>query len=217
MRWVREGITGNFGNLAVTDSTSGNITYKSGKHGQMTVNGILIGAFSTTNIHALAISAGVSGSAGAGIATVTTVESARTQAIINEGARINRENGRSGGQVAVHVVASGDSVESVSGGSAGLGSSTGVSGSVVVYTGNKTTEAKIGSGASVFAENGIIVLAHTDNQLYATAIGVAGSGSTAAGATVSVIYLKDVTTASAGGTLEGASITIQARQTRLWL
>lgn len=204
------GITGNFGNLAVTDSTSGNITYKSGKHGQMTVNGILIGAFSTTNIHALAISAGVSGSAGAGIATVTTVESARTQAIINEGARINRENGRSGGQAAVLVVASGDSVESVSGGSAGLGSSTGVSGSVVVYTGNKITEAKIGSGASVFAENGIIVLAHTDNQLYATAIGVAGSGSTAAGATVSVIYLKDVTTASAGGTLEGASITIQA-------
>lgn len=128
------GIAGNFGNLAVTDSTSGNITYKSGKHGQMTVNGILIGAFSTTNIHALAISAGVSGSAGAGIATVTTVESARTQAIINEGARINRENGRSGGQAAVHVVASGDSVESVSGGSAGLGSSTGVSGSVVVYT-----------------------------------------------------------------------------------
>lgn len=204
------GITGNFGNLAVTDSTSGNITYKSGKHGQMTVNGILIGAFSTTNIHALAISAGVSGSAGAGIATVTTVESARTQAIINEGARINRENGRSGGQAAVHVVASGDSVESVSGGSAGISGSTGISGCVVVYTGKKYTEASIRSGANVFAEKEIVVLAHTDNQLYATAVGVAGSGSTAAGATVSVIYLKDETTASAGGTLEGASITVQA-------
>ena len=86
----------------------------------------------------------------------------------------------------------------------------GISGCVVVYTGKKFTEASIRSGANVFAEKEIVVLAHTDNQLYATAVGVAGSGSTAAGATVSVIYLKDETTASAGGTLEGASITVQA-------
>lgn len=204
------GITGNFGKLAVTDSTSGNITYKSGKHGQMTINGILIGAFGTTNIHALAVSAGAGSTVGAGASSVTTVESARTQAIINEGARINRESGRNGGQAAVYVVASGDSVESVSGGSAGISGSTGISGCVVVYTGKKYTEASIRSGANVFAEKEIVVLAHTDNQLYATAVGVAGSGSTVAGATVSVIYLKDETTASAGGTLEGASITVQA-------
>lgn len=204
------GITGNFGKLAVTDSTSGNITYKSGKHSQMTINGILIGAFGTTNIHALAVSAGAGSTVGAGASSVTTVESARTQAIINEGARINRESGRNGGQAAVYVVASGDSVESVSGGSAGIGGSTGISGCVVVYTGKKFIEASIRSGANVFAEKEIVVLAHTDNQLYATAVGVAGSGSTAAGATVSVIYLKDETTASAGGTLEGASITVQA-------
>lgn len=204
------GITGNFGKLEVTDSTSGNITYKSGKHGQMTINGILIGAFGTTNIHALAVSAGAGSTVGAGASSVTTVESARTQAIINEGARINRESGRNGGQAAVYVVASGDSVESVSGGSAGISGSTGISGCVVVYTGKKFTEASIRSGANVFAEKEIVVLAHTDNQLYATAVGVAGSGSTAAGATVSVIYLKDETTASAGGTLEGASITVQA-------
>ena len=204
------GITGNFGKLAVTDSTSGNITYKSGKHGQMTINGILIGAFGTTNIHALAVSAGAGSTVGAGASSVTTVEAARTQAIINEGARINRESGRNGGQAAVYVVASGDSVESVSGGSAGISGSTGISGCVVVYTGKKFTEASIRSGANVFAEKEIVVLAHTDNQLYATAVGVAGSGSTAAGATVSVIYLKDETTASAGGTLEGASITVQA-------
>ena len=205
------GITGNFGKLEVTDSTSGNITYKSGKHSQMTINGILIGAFGTTNIHALAVSAGAGSTVGAGASSVTTVESARTQAIINEGARINRESGRSGGQAAVYVVASGDSVESVSGGSAGISGSTGISGCVVVYTGKKYTEASIRSGANVFAEKEIVVLAHTDNQLYATAVGVAGSGSTAAGATVSVIYLKDETTASAGGTLEGASITVQAK------
>ena len=204
------GITGNFGKLAVTDSTSGNITYKSGKHSQMTINGILIGAFGTTNIHALAVSAGAGSTVGAGASSVTTVESARTQAIINEGARINRESGRNGGQAAVYVVASGDSVESVSGGSAGISGSTGISGCVVVYTGKKFIEASIRSGANVFAEKEIVVLAHTDNQLYATAVGVAGSGSTAAGATVSVIYLKDETTASAGGTLEGASITVQA-------
>ena len=204
------GITGNFGKLAVTDSTSGNITYKSGKHGQMTINGILIGAFGTTNIHALAVSAGAGSTVGAGASSVTTVEAARTQAIINEGARINRESGRNGGQAAVYVVASGDSVESVSGGSAGISGSTGISGCVVVYTGKKFIEASIRSGANVFAEKEIVVLAHTDNQLYATAVGVAGSGSTAAGATVSVIYLKDETTASAGGTLEGASITVQA-------
>ena len=204
------GITGNFGKLEVTDSTSGNITYKSGKHGQMTINGILIGAFSTTNIHALAVSAGAGSTVGAGASSVTTVESARTQAIINEGVRINRESGRNGGQAAVYVVASGDSVESVSGGSAGISGSTGISGCVVVYTGKKYTEASIRSGANVFAEKEIVVLAHTDNQLYATAVGVSGSGSTAAGATVSVIYLKDETTASAGGTLEGASITVQA-------
>lgn len=204
------GITGNFGKLEVTDSTSGNITYKSGKHGQMTINGILIGAFGTTNIHALAVSAGAGSTVGAGASSVTTVEAARTQAIINEGARINRESGRNGGQAAVYVVASGDSVESVSGGSAGISGSTGISGCVVVYTGKKYTEASIRSGANVFAEKEIVVLAHTDNQLYATAVGVAGSGSTAAGATVSVIYLKDETTASAGGTLEGASITVQA-------
>ena len=204
------GITGNFGKLEVTDSTSGNITYKSGKHGQMTINGILIGAFGTTNIHALAVSAGAGSTVGAGASSVTTVEAARTQAIINEGARINRESGRNGGQAAVYVVASGDSVESVSGGSAGISGSTGISGCVVVYTGKKFTEASIRSGANVFAEKEIVVLAHTDNQLYATAVGVAGSGSTAAGATVSVIYLKDETTASAGGTLEGASITVQA-------
>lgn len=204
------GITGNFGKLEVTDSTSGNITYKSGKHGQMTINGILIGAFGTTNIHALAVSAGAGSTVGAGASSVTTVESARTQAIINEGARINRESGRNGGQAAVYVVASGDSVESVSGGSAGISGSTGISGCVVVYTGKKYTEASIRSGANVFAEKEIVVLVHTDNQLYATAVGVAGSGSTAAGATVSVIYLKDETTASAGGTLEGASITVQA-------
>lgn len=204
------GITGNFGKLAVTDSTSGNITYKSGKHSQMTINGILIGSFGTTNIHALAVSAGAGSTVGAGASSVTTVESARTQAIINEGARINRESGRNGGQAAVYVVASGDSVESVSGGSAGIGGSTGISGCVVVYTGKKFIEASIRSGANVFAEKEIVVLAHTDNQLYATAVGVAGSGSTAAGATVSVIYLKDETTASAGGTLEGASITVQA-------
>lgn len=204
------GITGNFGKLAVTDSTSGNITYKSGKHSQMTINGILIGAFGTTNIHALAVSAGAGSTVGAGASSVTTVEAARTQAIINEGARINRESGRNGGQAAVYVVASGDSVESVSGGSAGISGSTGISGCVVVYTGKKFTEASIRSGANVFAEKEIVVLAHTDNQLYATAVGVAGSGSTAAGATVSVIYLKDETTASAGGTLEGASITVQA-------
>lgn len=204
------GITGNFGKLAVTDSTSGNITYKSGKHSQMTINGILIGSFGTTNIHALAVSAGAGSTVGAGASSVTTVESARTQAIINEGARINRESGRNGGQAAVYVVASGDSVESVSGGSAGISGSTGISGCVVVYTGKKFTEASIRSGANVFAEKEIVVLAHTDNQLYATAVGVAGSGSTAAGATVSVIYLKDETTASAGGTLEGASITVQA-------
>lgn len=204
------GITGNFGKLAVTDSTSGNITYKSGKHSQMTINGILIGAFGTTNIHALAVSAGAGSTVGAGASSVTTVEAARTQAIINEGARINRESGRNGGQAAVYVVASGDSVESVSGGSAGISGSTGISGCVVVYTGKKFTEASIRSGTNVFAEKEIVVLAHTDNQLYATAVGVAGSGSTAAGATVSVIYLKDETTASAGGTLEGASITVQA-------
>ena len=101
-------------------------------------------------------------------------------------------------------------MESVSGGSAGISGSTGISGCVVVYTGKKYTEASIRSGANVFAEKEMVVLAHTDNQLYATAVGVAGSGSTAAGATVSVIYLKDETTASAGGTLEGASITVQA-------
>ena len=207
----KKAVTGNFGKLAVTSGTSGNVTYKNGKHDQMTINGVIIGAFNTTNLHTIAVTGSGGSTAGVGIATVTVVEKAKSQAIINSGAKIN-QGSREGatGQSSVHVIASNDTVESVSGGAASGGGTAGVSGAVVVYTGIKETTARIGDGAQVKAENAIVVLAHSDNQIYANVVGAAVGGTAGVGATVSVIVLQDTTTASVGGTLEAGSIIIQA-------
>ena len=181
----------------------------------MTINGIIIGAFNTTNIHAIAVTGAGGSSAGVGIATVTVVEKAKAQAVINANARIN-QGSRQGAhqQSGVHVIASNDTVESVSGGAASGGGTAGVSGAVVVYTGIKETTARIGDGVGdgvqIFAENAIVVLAHSDNQIYANVIGAAAGGTAGVGATVSVIVLQDTTTASVGGTLKAGTITIQA-------
>lgn len=112
-------VTGNFGKLAVTSGTSGNVTYKNGKHDQMTINGVIIGAFNTTNLHTIAVTGSGGSTAGVGIATVTVVEKARSQAVINDNAKIN-QGSRTGAhqQSSVHVIASNDTVESVSGGAA---------------------------------------------------------------------------------------------------
>ncbi len=208
----KNSVSGNFGKLTITtDSTSGNVVSRRGKHNQMTINGIIIGAFNTTNIHAIAVTGAGGSSAGVGIATVTVVEKAKSQAIINSGAKIN-QGSREGatGQSSVHVIASNDTVESVSGGAASGGGTAGVSGAVVVYTGIKETTARIGDGVQIFAENAIVVLAHSDNQIYANVIGAAAGGTAGVGATVSVIVLQDTTTASVGGTLKAGTITIQA-------
>ena len=212
----KNSVSGNFGKLTITtDSTSGNVVSRRGKHNQMTINGIIIGAFNTTNIHAIAVTGAGGSSAGVGIATVTVVEKAKAQAVINSNAKINQGNRAGANQKSsVHVIASNDTVESVSGGAASGGGTAGVSGAVVVYTGIKETTARIGDGVGdgvqIFAENAIVVLAHSDNQIYANVIGAAAGGTAGVGATVSVIVLQDTTTASVGGTLKAGTITIQA-------
>lgn len=90
------------------------------------------------------------------------------------------------------------------------GGTAGVSGAVVVYTGIKETTAAIRGGAVVSAEQSVIVLAHSDNQIYANVIGISGGGTAGVGATVSVIVLQDTTTASAGGTVTAGSVTVKA-------
>ena len=207
-------VTGNFGKLAVTSGTSGNVTYK--KHDQMTINGVIIGAFNTTNLHTIAVTGSGGSTAGVGIATVTVVEKARSQAVINDNAKIN-QGSRTGAhqQSSVHVIASNDTVESVSGGAASGGGTAGVSGAVVVYTGIKETTARIGDGAQVKAENAIVVLAHSDNQIYANVVGAAVGGTAGVGGSVSVIVLQDTTTASVGGSLTANAITVKAESNEL--
>lgn len=209
-------VTGNFGKLAVTSGTSGNVTYKNGKHDQMTINGVIIGAFNTTNLHTIAVTGSGGSTAGVGIATVTVVEKARSQAVINDNAKIN-QGSRTGAhqQSSVHVIASNDTVESVSGGAASGGGTAGVSGAVVVYTGIKKTTARIGDGAQVKAENEIVVLAHSDNQIYANVVGAAVGGTAGVGGSVSVIVLQDTTTASVGGNLTANAITVKAESNEL--
>ena len=208
-------VTGNFGKL-VTSGTSGNVTYKNGKHDQMTINGVIIGAFNTTNLHTIAVTGSGGSTAGVGIATVTVVEKARSQAVINDNAKIN-QGSRTGAhqQSSVHVIASNDTVESVSGGAASGGGTAGVSGAVVVYTGIKETTARIGDGAQVKAENAIVVLAHSDNQIYANVVGAAVGGTAGVGGSVSVIVLQDTTTASVGGSLIANAITVKAESNEL--
>ncbi len=208
-------VTGNFGKL-VTSGTSGNVTYKNGKHDQMTINGVIIGAFNTTNLHTIAVTGSGGSTAGVGIATVTVVEKARSQAVINDNAKIN-QGSRTGAhqESSVHVIASNDTVESVSGGAASGGGTAGVSGAVVVYTGIKETTARIGDGAQVKAENAIVVLAHSDNQIYANVVGAAVGGTAGVGGSVSVIVLQDTTTASVGGSLIANAITVKAESNEL--
>lgn len=62
----------------------------------MTINGVVIGAFNTSSIHILAVTAAGGSGAGVGAATATVVEQAKVQAIINSGAKINRTAARQG-------------------------------------------------------------------------------------------------------------------------
>ena len=212
-------VNGNFGSLNVSDvtivtpGTNGNdvkTSYKKGSRGTMTINGVVIGAFNTSSIHILAVTAAGGSGAGVGAATATAVEQAKVQAIINSGAKINRTAARQGGSASVSVLALSDTVESVSGGSAAAGGTAGVSGAVVVYTGMKETTAKIADGVELYAENGLAVWARSENHIYANVIGAAAGGSAGVGATVSVIVLQDVTTASVGGSVTAGSITVKA-------
>lgn len=95
------------------------------------------------------------------------------------------------------------------------GGTAGVSGAVVVYTGIKETTARIGDGAQVKAENAIVVLAHSDNQIYANVVGAAVGGTAGVGGSVSVIVLQDTTTASVGGNLTANAITVKAESNEL--
>ena len=212
-------VNGNFGSMNVSDvtivtpGTNGNdvkTSYKKGSRGTMTINGVVIGAFNTSSIHILAVTAAGGSGAGVGAATATVVEQAKVQAIINSGAKINRTAARQGGSVSVSVLASSDTVESVSGGSAAAGGTAGVSGAVVVYTGMKETTAKIADGVELYAENGLAVWARSENHIYANVIGAAAGGSAGVGATVSVIVLQDVTTAGVAGSVTAGSITVKA-------
>ncbi len=212
-------VNGNFGSMNVSDvtivtpGTNGNdvkTSYKKGSRGTMTINGVVIGAFNTSSIHILAVTAAGGSGAGVGAATATVVEQAKVQAIINSGAKINRTAARQGGSASVSVLASSDTVESVSGGSAAAGGTAGVSGAVVVYTGMKETTAKIADGVELYAENGLAVWARSENHIYANVIGAAAGGSAGVGATVSVIVLQDVTTAGVAGSVTAGSITVKA-------
>ena len=212
-------VNGNFGSMNVSDvtivtpGTNGNdvkTNYKKGSRGTMTINGVVIGAFNTSSIHILAVTAAGGSGAGVGAATATVVEQAKVQAIINSGAKINRTAARQGGSASVSVLASSDTVESVSGGSAAAGGTAGVSGAVVVYTGMKETTAKIADGVELYAENGLAVWARSENHIYANVIGAAAGGSAGVGATVSVIVLQDMTTASVAGSVTAGSITVKA-------
>ena len=212
-------VDGNFGSMNVSDvtivtpGTNGNdvkTSYKKGSRGTMTINGVVIGAFNTSSIHILAVTAAGGSGAGVGAATATVVEQAKVQAIINSGAKINRTAARQGGSASVSVLALSDTVESVSGGSAAAGGTAGVSGAVVVYTGMKETTAKIADGVELYAENGLVVWARSENHIYANVIGAAAGGSAGVGATVSVIVLQDMTTASVGGSLTAGSVTVKA-------
>ena len=212
-------VNGNFGSMNVSDvtivtpGTNGNdvkTSYKKGSRGTMTINGVVIGAFNTSSIHILAVTAAGGSGAGVGAATDTVVEQAKVQAIINSGAKINRTAARQGGSVSVSVLALSDTVESVSGGSAAAGGTAGVSGAVVVYTGMKETTAKIADGVELYAENGLAVWARSENHIYANVIGAAAGGSAGVGATVSVIVLQDVTTAGVAGSVTAGSITVKA-------
>ncbi len=212
-------VNGNFGSLNVSDvtivtpGTNGNdvkTSYKKGSRGTMTINGVVIGAFNTSSIHILAVTAAGGSGAGVGAATATVVEQAKVRAIINSGAKINRTAARQGGNASVSVLALSDTVESVSGGSAAAGGTAGVSGAVVVYTGMKETTAKIADGVELYAENGLAVWARSENHIYANVIGAAAGGSAGVGATVSVIVLQDVTTAGVAGSVTAGSITVKA-------
>ena len=212
-------VNGNFGSMNVSDvtivtpGTNGNdikTSYKKGSRGTMTINGVVIGAFNTSSIHILAVTAAGGSGAGVGAATATVVEQAKVQAIINSGAKINRTAARQGGSASVSVLALSDTVESVSGGSAAAGGTAGVSGAVVVYTGMKETTAKIADGVELYAENGLAVWARSENHIYANVIGAAAGGSAGVGATVSVIVLQDVTTAGVAGSVTAGSITVKA-------
>ena len=212
-------VNGNFGSMNVSDvtivtpGTNGNdvkTNYKKGSRGTMTINGVVIGAFNTSSIHILAVTAAGGSGAGVGAATATVVEQAKVQAIINSGAKINRTAARQGGSASVSVLALSDTVESVSGGSAAAGGTAGVSGAVVVYTGMKETTAKIADGVELYAESGLVVWARSENHIYANVIGAAAGGSAGVGATVSVIVLQDMTTASVGGSLTAGSVTVKA-------
>lgn len=81
---------------------------------------------------------------------------------------------------------------------------------MVVYTGMKETTAKIADGVELYAENGLVVWARSENHIYANVIGAAAGGSAGVGATVSVIVLQDMTTASVGGSLTAGSVTVKA-------
>lgn len=100
-------VNGNFGSMNVSDvtivtpGTNGNdvkTSYKKGSRGTMTINGVVIGAFNTSSIHILAVTAAGGSGASVGAATATVVEQAKVQAIINSEAKINRTAARQGGK-----------------------------------------------------------------------------------------------------------------------
>lgn len=188
-------IGANAGITALGNSVVNAFTGKRDASGNLlaeSIRGVSVTATSREDILAITAGAGVStGTAGVAGSAAVNILNETTRAIIDASAQINSPNtGAHLGQT-VNVLAVDDTMLSSVAGALAYGSAAGIGAGVDVATLTKTTEAVIEAGATVNANNNVLVQAFSTEDITSVSAALGGSiqGGIAGSAGVSVMSL----------------------------
>ncbi|NBZ86771.1 LEPR-XLL domain-containing protein [Stagnihabitans tardus] len=162
------------------------------------VQGVVVSAVSADDVATMALNGGVSGGVAVALSGEVGVLNITTSGRIDDAAKINKATGVEGAGQDVQVLSNEKLVVLGVAGALSVAGAVAVSPSVAVSVINLVTEAKIGAGADVEAQDSVILRARASEDISTFVMGLAASGTAAVGGSVGVVVLNSQTTAHLG-------------------